>query len=148
MIRRTSRNNFASHLIRSIIHGHPRSSTGKVEYRSCFDFSTTARDERRSLGSDCDKMKWRNDLSPGIRAGDGYIGEGGHSADERSHQKQGEVLHGVFPVEVRRFRVRAFGLQDHTSANYSETPLRTGLPELFAAIDLLDPQSRDSGESV
>jgi hypothetical protein len=56
-------------------------------------------DLRRALGSGCDKMKWRNDLSPGIRAGDGYVGEGGDCADEQHQEKQGEVLHGFLPVK-------------------------------------------------
>jgi len=39
-------------------------------------------------------------------------------------------------------------MQDHTCRSYVETPTRTGLPELLAANDLLDPQSRDAGVSV
>jgi hypothetical protein len=44
-------------------------------------------------------MKWGNDLSPGIRAGDGDTGEAVDCADERGQEKQGEVLHAFFQIE-------------------------------------------------
>ena len=68
-------------------------------------------------------MKWRNDFSPGSRAGDGYVGEGGTAQTNGAAKRSKAKFFMEFPqLKIGVSEDAHFGLQDHTCRSYLETP--------------------------